>query len=518
MSKEWKGLPAKMLAWMLMLTASLLNFLNFHEYPLFRPEVAIVLLGFAVFAAAMGGLERGAPRLAFVFTAMLIALGADLNLDGSIWPLVIGLLALALAWRNNTAAVKIASAAFATVIMFQTATGVLAAWPSASATEKTASAPAEASRPPIVHLLLDSYLGLEGMAADPAYDELRTETADFYQRHGFRVYEGAYSRHANTANSVPYFLSFGTADLAKVSQVDDRLKPDRLDYFDRLSSQGYDISVRGANYLDLCTEQSVEDCRQFSYSGLDALTKFRWTAVDRAETLAISLAGMSSLPRNLYDDWVAFARATGLPHPMVMRNLVKTSTPKAALTVMELRRELARPQYGKVYFAHLLLPHEPYVFDANCTIKPRSAWHTEMDGAAQQVRAADYRSQTRCMHRLLGPLFDSLQQSPAGRDAIVIVQGDHGSRIVTARPISEEPNASVRDYAMSYSAMFAVRAPGIDPGLAKGRASLDELLKDFAESDFAAAPPAGVRPAEVILATWDWIPRQRTPLPEYGSD
>jgi len=507
----------KLVAWFVMLSASLLNFLNFNEYPLFRGEVAIVLGGLLLVAAALTGLERAAPRLAFVFTSILVGFGVDLNMAPSIWPLIVGIAALSIAGFHNAAVVKVATAAFGAVLLFQLAMGVTGPR-TAALNARSTVVPETASQAPVVHLLLDSYMGLDGMGADPAYAELRTETAEFYRRHGFRVYQGAYSRHANTANSVPYLLSFGTAAPAKVTQLDERLLPGRFDYFVHLSSQGYAVSVRGANYLDLCADQPVRDCQQYTYSGLAALTKFPMSTVDRARMLGITLASMSPVTTNLVTVTELAIWKLGLTYPRGMRNMMKTSTPKAALSLIDLRRELASPEHGRVYFAHLLVPHEPYAFDENCHVKPPSLWHTEESGAKKSVRIADYLAQTRCMHRLLGQVFDTLRQSPAGRDAVVIVHGDHGSRITDSRPTSERPNAGGRDYAMTYSTMFAIRAPGVPPGLVEGRASLDELLEDFTASGFSTAPSAGVRPAEVILATWDWIPQRRVPLPQYPTD
>lgn len=515
MSSERRALIAKAGVWMLMLSASLLNFLNFNDYPLFRPEVGIVLLGFALISVVLTGLEKSAPRLAFVFTGLMIGLAADLNVDAPLAPLLAGGFALAIARSHNAAVVKVAGAAFGTVVAFQLVTGALASPPAARD-----APPVErvSKRPPVIHLMLDSYVGLDGMSADADFVGLRKETEALYRKARFRVYESAYSRHANTANSVPYFLSFGTSAPVLLSQQSARATPERFDYFDRLAGEGYAINVRGANFIDLCTGQAVTDCRQYPYAGLEALTRFPMTTTDRAKTLAISLAGMSSLAAGIYNQTALVASRLGVRDLMVMRNLVKTSTPKAALTLIDLQRELSHPQYGQVYFAHLLLPHEPYVFDADCRVKPHAEWHTESQGASRAERNADYQAQVRCMHSLLGRLFDTLDRSASGRAAVVIVQGDHGSRIVTARPTHEEPDVSLHDYAMTYSAMFAIRAPGIAPGIAEGRASLDELLKDFAAGGFASAPPADVRPAEVVLASKDWIPKRRVPLPDYQLD
>lgn len=506
----------KAAAWALMLVASLLNLLNFNDYPLVRSEVAIVIAALALIAAGLALAERLAPRLAFIFTGLLVGLGADFNTDAAKLPVILGCAAAAVALFHNKNVVKLALAAFGTVMLFQLAIAASGAW-SASPPARAAPAPdgGDASRPPIVHLLMDSYLGTEGMGADPAFAKLREETIAFYTERGFRLYDGAYSRHANTANSVPYILSFGNARPATVGQVAERQSPGRLDYFDQLAASGYDISIFGADFLDLCEGQPVDDCRHVQHSKLSAITHFPMSTRDRATTIGVTLASMSRLTSQLYDVASVTNFGLGGAPPMVMRNLKKLGPPESALDMTELRQVLRNPQHGRVYFAHLLLPHEPYVFDANCALKPRSQWNTEMQSDARVERDADYRAQTHCTHRMLGQVFDALQATEAGRQAIVIVHGDHGSRIVDIRPNTANPTPSSRDFAMTYSTLFAIRAPGIAPRVAEGRASLDQLLEDFADSDFRTPPATAGQPAQVILATEDWVPKTRINLPEY---
>jgi hypothetical protein len=300
-----------------------------------------------------------------------------------------------------------------------------------------------------------------------------------------------------------------------VSQRTARLQPERLDYFERLASRGYGISILGADFIELCEGQPVDDCRQFQHSKLSAITQFPMSTRDRAKTIGVTLASMSTLTSQVYDVSAVANFVLGGDLPMVMRNLKKLAPPKSALAMRELQEVLHEPQYGRAYFAHLLIPHEPYVFDERCVLRPRSEWNTEMQSDERVERDADYRAQMHCTLRLLDDVLDTLQDSEAGRDAIVIIHGDHGSRIVDVRPNTVHPSPAARDFAMTYSTLFAVRAPGLDPVVVPGRASLDELLRDFATSDFATAPETGRHPAQVILATEDWVPKTRINLPEY---
>lgn len=499
-----------------MLVASLLNLLNFNNYPVWRPEIAGLILGLTTIGLAMAFVERAAPRLAFAFTGLLILTGTDLNTESAIIPVAFGLVASILAWFHNSAVVKISAVAFGTVAIFQLAGGIFASPASAEAglhREETDSISEDL--PPVVHLLMDSYLGTEGMAAIPEFAELRNETVDLYARRGFRLYDQAYSRHANTANSIPDILSFGTARPTNVSQVVQREVPDRFKYFDYLTAQGYKISILGANFIDLCSGQPVAECNQFHHSDLSALNRFPFSTWDRAATIGVTLASFSSLVSNSYDLGELAGWYLAEKQPMFMRNLKKVAPPRSALAMDDLGKELSDVRNGNVYFIHLLMPHEPYIFDKECNVKERADWSNEQVPGTRMQRHANYQAQLQCTHRLLAKMFDALESSPSGKDAVVIIHGDHGSRIVAQRPTVENPSPSAHDFAMTYSTLFAVRANGVEGGLVPGRASIDELLHKFSMSNFAAAPSVGEGNGEVILATTDWIPKQRIPLPEY---
>ncbi len=122
----------------------------------------------------------------------------------------------ALAWWNERAVLKLTLAAFLSVLAFQ-AFDLLAgagshAAPRNEAKMLQAKSQANPKLRPIVHLMLDSYIGLEGMSAlDTNFGTLREEQERFYLDHGFQLYPQAYSRHPKTINSLPEFLSYGHA-------------------------------------------------------------------------------------------------------------------------------------------------------------------------------------------------------------------------------------------------------------------------------------------------------------------
>ena len=81
-------------------------------------------------------------------------------------------------------------------------------------------------------------------------------------------------------------------------------------------------------------------------------------------------------------------------------------------------------------------------------------------------RASRYRSyfrQVACALRQIDRLIEAI---PPGlrHDAIIIIQGDHGSRITLVDPTTVANASPARsDYLDAFSTMFAVRSPSIEP-------------------------------------------------------
>lgn len=78
-----------------------------------------------------------------------------------------------------------------------------------------------------------------------------------------------------------------------------------------------------------------------------------------------------------------------------------------------LRAEETLPARGRYTFIHLLIPHSPYVLDADCSTET---------GRASAL------SQSRCAVELVISLAERLQAMGRFEDSLIIVHGDHGER------------------------------------------------------------------------------------------
>src|SRR5262249_32151414 len=110
-------------------------------------------------------------------------------------------------------------------------------------------------------------------------------------------------------------------------------------------------------------------------------------------------------------------------------------------------------QNPKMFFAHVLLPHLPYRFDAECgPTQEIDAKTLEDTPKAKQF----FLNQTHCANRKTKEFVDLVvRQDP---DAIVLVNSDHGSPFIDwSLPYEKWPEAAVRQ---RFAILNAMRLPG----------------------------------------------------------
>ena len=86
--------------------------------------------------------------------------------------------------------------------------------------------------------------------------------------------------------------------------------------------------------------------------------------------------------------------------------------------------QLAGGEQPLFVFAHLTLPHEPYIYWPNCEHRV-PYWPIRDDGAEDAKVKVAYVDQIRCLNRKLMTLVDSLQQR-SRIPPVILLQSDHG--------------------------------------------------------------------------------------------
>ncbi|MDQ4087324.1 MAG: hypothetical protein M3177_04845 [Pseudomonadota bacterium] len=506
-----QGLLAALAA-LAVLYASLGNFVTYHDYPLLRPEVAWVAGGLMLLAFAVGAIYWvGGHLLRALLEATLVFLAVDLN-SGVAWPAVLAGGAIFLLCYLRRVSVLRFVAIIAAVALLATLLGVQERRPSLARLAGQSAAP-RSGGPAIVHIILDEHAGLGGLR-DP---QARRELSQFYVSRGFRLFSRAYSHHFHTVNAIPEILNFGAGGNSEASR--EHLRTGRTAYLGLLARRGYAINVYESDFADFCSDVAFASCTRYWSPSIAFLEGLPLSTREKAWLIAFKFAGLSNLAIRLtrtYNGLVAVFGPERKGPPRIWLERWGLSSTLSGLAAFDaLTADLRRARRGNVYFAHLLVPHYPYVAEADCAILPPSQWEYRRSVTPLAGREEAYARQLRCAMAKLDGALRALAQSPAGDDAIVIVHGDHGSRIVASEPRSDRVGRfSEDDLVAGFSTLFVVRGPGIPTGIEPAPAAASDLLASLARSDFRnVEPPRRPLPRSVLLDDRDWIPRRRVPLP-----
>ena len=361
------------------------------------------------------------------------------------------------------------------------------------------------SLPRIIHLILDEHIGLEGIPTDIAQGKiLKEQLVHFYQHYGFHIFGGAFSHFYDTAESISNMLNF-SAD-SQLSKHFESLSGNRLQhnkYFEILSKAGYQINVFGADHIDYCAETRVkiQNCMVFPASSLLGLNKIEAPTSVKSQVVLSHYFNLSYLyrrGRDLYKAYQPTLAQVGLSLPAWMWDW--SDATMASLNNMLLleglwKDILALPQ-GNVLFAHLLIPHNPYNLEGDCSIvSPIKEWksrylertHGGNTAHSREVRYRLYFEQVRCLYSWLDKLFEEMNAHGQFDDSIILVHGDHGSRIVRTEPVMKNMETlTEQDLIDGFSTLFAVKFP-VRPGKYDTLPRPIELLLENVVSEIAGS-------------------------------
>ena len=542
----------------LVLIAGPLKLLTFNGYPLTAPEAMLalaiaggaglvigsllVLLGhhgvtaiiafalIVVFLDAQVGLSsvigslifdaRGEPRLiAFVLAAPLLLV------------LFLGLLRLG---ENFTAIAAAGLAAFvAGILLVPGETAEFGVRPPDAQTIADAG-------PLYLHIVLDGQSGIE--RAPPHAESLRElgrYMTAFYSRWGFRLNGDAYSPYDTTLNSLAHVLnaemsSRDRADIAPGTAPGMQYELTRNRLFDELVGSGRALSVYQTDFLDFCAAYAGKLAKCLTYPALSVrvLERAPLGVLAKARLLLAAFYGRSTVVGTVSERWYAVrnrvdaARDSDVPadHRYRTPRLFPVGVPDV---VAQLQSDIEQSGGRGAWFAHLTLPHDPFVWSSECKMQPDIGRWLDRRNAAIAVpgyreshhgKVLDaYAEQVRCTMRLLDALLADLERAGRLDTATIVIHGDHGSRIVRRDPSAAAARGAaletdVEDLHATYWTLYAVRSPAINAGYDATTRSLPALVAN----DIFGEPLAGKEPV-LFLRTFDpergWSLSPR-PLPD----
>jgi len=505
------------------LVGSFFNFINYNQYYLWTSEVAIcvtILILMALLLTIVYAISNRTIRI--VIAALLVFFVADINFDGTIVYLVTAG-AVVLLGRLVMPGLAIV---FGFIVLSEIAISIAFVDPiderdSVSLTPNVGTSLGPTDDLAIVHIILDEHIGLEGLPASiQGGMELRQTLHDFYIDHGFAVFGGAYSESLHTINAIPRVIEMGLRD-EWPHYNKENIAIAENSYFDRLSSMGFRISVYQSDWIDYCEHAAVEHCLTYP-AGRPVNVGSQLTATDRAAILFYEFWPLSNLAvaiANSYDHAALALRKTiALPFIEIESN-VGASTLNGMKLLERVIVDARDLEPGTAMFAHILAPHYPYAYDADCQIRPVSEWLGRHSPRPRNERYQRYFSQVQCVTERIDALLTAIAASPAGSQTVIIIHGDHGSRITTVDPKVETwGRYTDRDLIDGYSTLFVIASPFINPDYNSMHYPISALLSRFVESGFHTAVPElpDTFVPKVMIEDYQWNPQKSVDLPSYS--
>lgn len=140
-----------------------------------------------------------------------------------------------------------------------------------------------------------------------------------------------------------------------------------------------------------------------------------------------------------------------------------------------IQTDILSATHNTLFFAHLLMPHYPYIYDARCRPRPVADWKNRREfgpeteqaiHAAAESRFYLYAQQTECLNTQLKNFFDTLKNAGLYDSTQIIFYGDHGTKILHAHLPTETLARTMTPADMhdSYATLFATKPRGQTQG------------------------------------------------------
>lgn len=470
---------SKTLFFILFLLAPFINFLRFNSYGYSHVEVliiAVILVAVGLMCAGTYAISNWGTRallLAVVVTLVLSFFPGWSSLFALMMSFCVVLIIAMLLANNINEILTIFAVIFILGIVLLPSPKQLSDPQFWSVDNKTISS----KLPSILYLILDEHLGIDAIPPEITPGAtLKSSMLAFYKHFGFSLFTSAYSHYPATYNSIPNVLNFSTSNRDNFYFSDATHRSLKQNIFFRLLSQrGYQIRVYQPDFIDYCKPDGVQvnACYTNPSMSTKIITQINLPTDQRFVFLLRSFLLQSScyqIAMQLYmyklqplliqwgwhaPDWSWYqARVSSLSMPDEFATL---------------RNDILRHPTGTLFFAHLLTPHNPFVYTADChLISPVSLWQIG-HGPSPIVNTTTsranhysaYEGQVMCVQQQMQSLFTAMQAAGIYNNFIIIVHGDHGSRIGIHRPIAAvRSQLTQQDFKDYYVTLFALKIPG----------------------------------------------------------
>jgi phosphoglycerol transferase MdoB-like AlkP superfamily enzyme len=180
---------------------------------------------------------------------------------------------------------------------------------------------------------------------------------------------------------------------------------------------------------------------------VDADIVIRWEDVTEFDAAVRATTALALLDEPLPDD--------GDPETVPLTELARETT-RVGFEALESAASRPGPTY---VFAHILVPHPPYVWDADGSIPTA-------EEADVRTEEEEYAAQLAWTNQRVLQAVDRLLAAPAGEEPIIVLQADEGPYPERFRVIGypfKWFNATDEEVEQKFAILNAVHLPGVDP-------------------------------------------------------
>jgi hypothetical protein len=292
-------------------------------------------------------------------------------------------------------------------------------------------------------------------------------------------------------------------------------------YFDDMAARGYRTVVFQNSYINFCANKNVDMCQ----------------TLDSFDPAGKDLAGVDG-PTQRVNLWQTVLRAyepsyTSEIGQRIVGRVYGLENGKVAVVGDGGRYDVRRfPQWfdrfttfvstvprGTHVYAHFLVPHDPYLLLESCVVSGKvdsghylSQYPSSEHAARRQDYYSRYLTQVRCVAQKLDNFMSAVDQSENFRDAVIIIHGDHGSRISIGDIVEDY---SKRDFIDNYGSFFAVRSPAAPAGVDCEFVSLPEVFRRYVARPGEIVPRMGPLPV-VVLSRAAGLSKVEARMPLFG--
>ncbi len=379
--------------------------------------------------------------------------------------------------------------------------------------------------PIVVHLVFDEMMSVGAMTDDlPGGSEMRASLQAFGEKHSLRMFDSAYSRYFFSGESLPNMMNpeyrgrTSLGDIFKEQQSNLTVNA----YFDDMAGRGYRTVVFQTALMNFCANKNVDLCETFDsfdpgakgLAGLDA--RNQRASLWQTFMTAYQPSYASTIGQN------ALGRIYGLrSHEVgVLGGADRYDAQRFPAWFDRFTRFVATVPRGTHLFAHFMVPHSPYLLSESCVVsgKFEGGYYLAKYPLSQQAEKRrqfyeGYFSQLRCVQQKLDDFMTTLEQSENFRDAVIIIHGDHGSRISSGNILEEY---TPRDFVDNYATFFAVKSPAAAAGVDCEFVSLPEVFRRYVATGVSQTPRTGAPLPVIVTSRVAGDAKGEAPMPLFG--